>query len=161
MQESIQRINSLEKASKIKVLNSILAVKQLFGIEDQWVRAYFKYSGLGPQVNLEFGFIDENSGALTLPSGDPISSILNTVFLHRVIHHLEAPPPFWINTYPNDGMLLAGRGKILNASYNRAADGRDWHLAFHLKPEMETHGLREDIKMTLENLRSFATYTSL
>jgi hypothetical protein len=151
IQSSIQHISALEEKCKVRVLNPTLSSIPIYEVEDQWMRAYFKYGALGPQVNLEFGLIAENSGALIF--GDPISSILDSVFLSRLIHSLEDPPPFRINSYPDNGRFLVGRGKILNASYKRVADARDWHLAFHLKPETDTIGLTKDIERLLQKLK--------
>jgi type II secretory pathway predicted ATPase ExeA len=152
VESSLQHVGALEEKCKVKVLNPILATKPIYEVEDQWVKAYFKYSVLGPQVNLEFGLISENSGALIF--GDPVSSILDSVFLPRVIQSFEDPLNFQINSYPNDGRFLTGRGKIVNATYKRVADNRVWHLAFHLKPETETVGLKKDMETVLEKLGS-------
>jgi hypothetical protein len=71
-----------------------------------------------------------------------------------VIQSFEDPLNFQINSYPNDGRFLTGRGKIVNATYKRVADNRVWHLAFHLKPETETVGLKKDMETVLEKLGS-------
>jgi hypothetical protein len=151
VEASLQHVATLEEKCKVKVLNPILSTKPIYEVEDQWIKAYFKYSVLGPQVNLEFGLISENSGALIF--GDPVSSILDSIFLPHVIQSFEDPLTFQINSYANDGRFLTGRGKIVNASYKRVADNRTWHLAFHLKPETDTVDLKKDMVRVLEKLQ--------
>jgi hypothetical protein len=53
------------------------------------------------------------------------------------MNYLADWSPFKTNSYPNDGLkLYSETGKMLNAIFVRVADGKTWHIAFHLKPDM-------------------------
>lgn len=152
-EDSLKDIALLGEKFSLRVLIPDLADRPIYRVEDQWVRAYFKYTGVYTLVALDLGLISRESGILIF--GDPISSILDSVFLHKVIQFLERPDPFRVNSYPNDGMQLGSSvGRILNMSFTRVADGNPWHLAFHLKLAMKTSGLVEEITRIMDKLRS-------
>ncbi|MGA2790206.1 MAG: hypothetical protein ABSF00_05510 [Candidatus Bathyarchaeia archaeon] len=136
--------------------NILSARKAVYRVEDQWVNAYFRYSDLSLTiVNLEYGLIAVDSGVLMLSHGDPISSMLNSAFLHRVMNYLADWSPFKTNSYPNDGLkLYSETGKMLNAIFVRVADGKTWHIAFHLKPETSTDAIKPDMVKLLSMLAS-------
>jgi hypothetical protein len=153
---SVGKVMTLGEKYSIKALNPELAKKAVFRVEDQWVNAYFRYSDLSlTVVNLEYGLISADSGIIMLSHGDPVSSILNSAFLHRIMGHLADWLPFKTNSSPNDGLkLYSETGKLLNASFARMADGKTWHVAYHLKPETSTDVFKPDMKRLLVKLES-------
>jgi hypothetical protein len=151
-QESIDKIRDLADKYSVRALNSQVAEKSIYTVEDQWVKTYFRYSALPTFVNLDLGLIAGESGILTF--GDPVSSILDSAFLHRVMGSLAEGETFRVNSYGNDGSALKSHfGKVVNASFLRVADGKQWHIAFNLKMGTETGQLKGEIAKTLEKLR--------
>ena len=152
--ESLDNVHLLAEKFSVRALNPEMGEKPIYRVEDQWVKTYFTYSALPTFVDLDLGLISSESGILSLPFGDPVSSILNNVFLHRVMRFLADPPPFRVNSYPNDGANLHSRfGRIVNAAYVRVADGRQWHFALHFEPKTETPSIKADMGKALEKLR--------
>ena len=153
---SIGKIMTVGDRYSIKALNPELSRKATYKVEDQWVNAYFRYSELSlAVVNLEYGLISADSGVLMLPHGDPVSSILNSAFLHRLMRYLADWEPFKTNVYPNDGLkIYSDTGKMLNAIFVRVADGKTWHFAFHLKPDAPTAEIKADMTRLLSELVS-------
>jgi len=152
--ESLDNVHQLGERFSVRALNPEMGEKPIYRVEDQWVKTYFTYSALPTFVDLDLGLISSESGILSLPFGDPISSILDSVFLHRVMGFLADPPPFRVNSYPNDGASLYSRfGRIVNAAYTRVADGRQWHFSLHLEPKTETQWIKTDMGKILEKLR--------
>ena len=153
---SLHKMLTLGDKYSIKALNPEMLRKAIYNVEDQWVKAYFRYSDLSfGAVSLEYGLIATDSGVLILPFGDPVSSILNSAFLHRVMSSLGESPPFKTNCYSNAGLdLYSEKGKILSAIFLRVADGKTWHMAFHLKADTNTNELRSDMLKLLVKLQS-------
>jgi hypothetical protein len=152
VQESIERICDLGDKYSVRALHVQMADKAVFSLEDQWVKTYFRYSVLPTLVDLELGLIAGESGILIF--GDPVSSILDSAFLHTVMKGLAEGETFRVNSYPNDGLALSSHfGKVVNASFKRVADGRQWHLAFNLKIKYETDTLKADISKALAKLQ--------
>lgn len=153
---SVHKMLTLGDKFSIKALNPELANKAIYRVEDQWVKSYFRYSDLSPTfVDLEYGLISADSGVLIPSFGDPISSILDSAFLHRVMSYLADPIPFKVNSYPNDGSTwYSEKGKILNAFFVRVADGKTWHMAFHVRADAPTEEIKLDMSKLLLKLQS-------
>jgi hypothetical protein len=157
--KSLEKINSLGEKFSIRAIVIETADKAIYRIEDQWIKAYSKYSDLPTIVDLDGGLIAGESGILFF--GDPVSSILDSLFLHKLMKHLVPPDSFRVNASPNDGSTLRSTsGKILNASFVRVADGRTWHLAFQLRMDTDTSGLKVDFFRILKRLRDLELVNS-
>jgi hypothetical protein len=155
VQESVDRILTLGDKYAVSALSSRIANTTIFTVEDQWVKAYFRYSAFPTFVNLDLGLIAGESGILIF--GDPISSILDSTFLPKVMKGFAEGETFKVNSYPNDGSALRSHfGKVVNASFKRIADGETWHLAFNLKMNYETDTLKTEIAKTLDKLRELS-----
>jgi hypothetical protein len=139
---------------RIKALNPELVKKAIYRTEDQWVKAYFRYSGMpSTLVDLQSGLIFADSGILFF--GDPISSILDSIFLSRFMKFLDEPRPFKVNSYPSDGAKMSSDvGKILNTTFQRVADGQTWHFAVHVKSETNTETIKSDITKLMVKLQA-------
>jgi hypothetical protein len=153
-QESIDKILTLGDKYAVRALNVLMADRPAYYVEDQWVSTYFTYSALPPEVNFELGMISGDSGLLSFPFGDPVSSMLNSLFLHKIMKSLEKGDTFRTNSSPSDGSSLKSRfGKVVNASFLRVADGKRWHFAFNLKMKTETSAVKMEAAKALEKMR--------
>lgn len=137
---------------KITVLSSTLMGKPRFAIEDQWVRAYFKYGWSDIDVDLELGLIPRFGGIRVF--GDPISSIVHSIFFPRLANSLGGGDSFRAHVGPDSGhWLKVARGrKILNVSYRRSADNSTHHIAFQVKRDASIDGIKNAIEILMAGL---------
>lgn len=138
----------LAKAAKysIRAITSGHLGKSVYQIEDQWIRSFFKYGSVDPKIDLEFGFIGDPHGVRIF--GDPIASIIDTMFLPKLIHKLSGPDSWRVNNYPNDGKgmhAFSTERKILNCIYKRTINDTTYHMAFQLKDLRDIRDIETEI----------------
>jgi hypothetical protein len=148
----------MQKGDKhgIYVLNSTLIGKPLYGVEDQWVRSYFKYGWKQEDVDIELGVKPKFGGIRVF--GDPISSVIHSVFFPRVSEHIVSKfsrPSFRAHVGTNDGRWLRPQTnrQLLIASYVREANASIGHYAVNLEMSYEAGLLKREIDEVLHNLK--------
>lgn len=136
VQSGVKSIERLAEKFAIPIFSVAVRGKPIYKVEDQWIRASFKYGSVLPEIDMASGIIRPSRQARIY--GDPIASIIDTIFLPDVIGKLGAPDSWRSNNFPNDGSgapETEGR-KILNCAYIRTADNQAWHMAYQIrKPE--------------------------
>ncbi len=140
VQSAIKSIQEVGEKYSIPVLAIAVKGKPVYQVEDQWVRASFKYGSVEPKIDLASGIIGPSRQARIF--GDPVASILDTIFLPELIGKLGTPDSWRVNNYPNDGsqLLKAAERKILNCVYVRFADNQVWHMAYQIRQSEDVSG---------------------
>jgi len=138
---------------EIYVLNTTLVGKPMYQVEDQWVRSYFKYGWREEDVDIELGLRPKFGGIRVF--GDPIATIIHSVFFPRFSKYLGARPGFRAHVGSDDGRWLRpqqGR-QLLVASYVRQANASLGHYAINLKKDFEAELLKREIDELMYNLK--------
>lgn len=151
----LMSIQKKAQAHKINVLSSTLIMKPRFAVEDQWVRAYFKYGWSDIDVNLELGLKPKFGGIRVF--GDPVGTIIHSTFFPRLASKLgkKTGRQFLAHAGRDGGRWLkAGRDrKILNTFYARCATNSDYHIAFQVRRDAEIEGIQNAIKILMVSIQ--------
>ncbi len=160
IQNALSSISSKAEKYSIRAISAGLLGKSLYQLEDQWVKAYFKYGSVDPKIDLEFGFLGALSGVRIF--GDPIASIVDTLLLPKLIYNLGSPDDWRVNTYPNDGSRLrvSPARKVLNCVYDRAADNVTYHMAFQVQDYTDLVPIHSEAERLLAYLKGIGLITN-
>ena len=118
------------------------------------VRAYFKFSVPKIWDNLETSSNVTYEGVRIF--GDPVSSVVHSVFFPRLRHAVSGKAEFRAHTGFDEGeeiRIEPGR-KLLKTVYRRVADGKIHHLAFQVKGEEDVGEWLESINLTMSTMRN-------
>jgi hypothetical protein len=145
-------ITSKSQKYKLNVLSSTLTGKPRFEVEDQWVRAYFKYSTLELDVDLELGLKPRFGGIRVF--GDPTATVIHSTFFPRLADRLGSKASFRAHVGADNGqwLMTAYGHKILNVNYLRSATNSMYHIAFQVKREADMRGIENAIEILMESL---------
>lgn len=162
-------ITQKAQGHRIDVLSSTLMGKPRFAVEDQWVRAYFKYGWSDIDVDLELGLKPRFGGIRVF--GDPIATILHSLFFPRLASSLgrKMGRTFHAHVGRDNGRWLrvARDRKILNTFYTRSATNSDYHIAFQVMRDAEIVGIQNAIKIIMNAMkeaglvRSYSSHVKL
>jgi hypothetical protein len=145
-------INEKSRKHNITVLTSTLIGKPRFAVEDQWVRAYFKYGWSDVDVDLELGLRPRFGGIRVF--GDPVAAILHSVLFPRLAECFARGEAFKAHAGPDNGRwLLVGRGlKLFTITYKRFATDSSYHLAFQVKKEADITWLEKIVPLLMTSI---------
>ena len=151
IQAALKSIQELGDKFSIPVLSIAVKGKSVYQVEDQWIRASSKYGSVEPKIDLGSGIIGPSHQARVY--GDPVASILDTIFLPEVVGKLVAPGTWRTNNYPNDGSQLpkTAGSKWLNCVYVRIADNEIWHMSYQVRKT-------EDVSETKRKMEGVLTF---
>lgn len=124
----------------------------LYELEDQWVRAYFKYGDEHFRRTLKH--LWEIRGVRAF--GDPVSSILHSIFLPRFGDHILGDFTWKAHTKESTGEHLKPDkgGQVLNINYVRTSTGTLAHLAFQIEDNLRLKDVSSDIESVMVFLKN-------
>jgi hypothetical protein len=140
----------------IHVLRTGFTERSLYQVEDRWIASYYKYSAtFQPDVDIELGLKPTFGGIRVF--GDPIASVLHSVFFPRIAPLLGGSDSFRAHMGTEDGKWLrpAKGRKMILASYVRAADEVVYHLAFQLRKTAYAGSIRDEMTKILDALKKY------
>ena len=151
--ETIKSINAKADKYQIRAFRQVFGTPTGFRLEDQWIRAYFKYTVPRVYVDLELYSRIPYKGIYVF--GDPITTILHSIFFPRLGKAITGKAEFRAHTGFGNGRGIPFQKdrQLLLSSYRRTADGQTYHLGFLLREEEEN--LAEwsgEIPLVLEEL---------
>jgi hypothetical protein len=138
----------------IHVLRSGFTKRSLYQVEDRWIASYFKYSAtLRSDVDIELGLKPTFGGIRVF--GDPIASVLHSVFFPRIAPLLGGSDSFRAHMGSENGKWLrpAKGRKMILASYSRTADETIYHIAFQLRKTAYAGTHSEEMTKVLNALK--------
>jgi hypothetical protein len=147
-------VSLTEKAREhnLTVFTSTLIGKPRFAVEDQWVKAYFKYGWSDVDVDLELGLRPRFGGIRVF--GDPVAAILHSILFPRLAGCFVGEGAFKAHAGADTGhWLKAGRGlKIFTIAYKRFATDSSYHLAFQVKKEADVSWLKNVVDILMASI---------
>lgn len=147
-------IGSKAKEHNVRALGLGATGKAGITIEDQWVRANFKFSVPKIWNNLERSSTVDYEGIRMF--GDPISSIIHSVFFPRLRHAISGKAEFRAHTDfgQGDNIPIEKGRKLLRVTYRRTADGNNYHIAFQVRNGEDMGEWLESIPLFLQTLKA-------
>lgn len=147
-------VNSLlEKAVKYDItLFASDIVKKKFEIEDNWIKAYFRYSEQGFNFNIEFTSVPFIGVSFF---GDCVSSIFLSIFFARLTKFMDTSDKSHVHEGPNpgDGLVPWRNRKLLMIVFKKTDDLKYHHIAFNLRAEANTIPIKIEIEKIARCLR--------
>ncbi len=147
-------ISSKAKEHKVRALGLGATGKAGIVIEDQWVRANFKFRVPKIWDNLERSTGVNYEGVRMF--GDPISSLIHSIFFPRLRSSISGKADFRAHTGLGkaDGVLVEKGRNLLRVIYRRTADGNISHIAFQVRKDEDMGEFLESIPLLLGTLQS-------
>lgn len=153
MMRLVQSIS--EKASRFGIDAIKTGITSTGGliIDDQWLRAYFKFSVPKIWYDLEASPNIPYTGIRFY--NDPVASIIHSIFFPRFGRSIMGKAEYHAHQHAGrtDFLTIERDRKLLLCLYRRVADGRMCHLAFQLKKEADTAEWIEGINIILGTLQ--------
>lgn len=151
--ENIASINKKAEAYQIQAFRKTFGTPTGFTLEDQWIRAYFKYTAPRVYVDLELYSRVPYKGIYVF--GDPVSTIIHSIFFPRLGKAITGKAEFRANTGYGTGRALPFQKdrQLLLVNYRRTADGQMYHLGFLVRQEEDLAQWLGEIPLVLEELQ--------
>jgi GTPase SAR1 family protein len=151
MLKIVKCLNEKAKKNKVNVFGSNV-LGQLYDVDDQFIRAYFKYGWVDQYEDVELVGKSKFDGLRVF--GDPVSSILHSVFFPRVSEFTGKDVAQRVHTGQDNGLWLRPQRecKLLVVAYLRLANNSLGHYAVNLEKSYETGQLETDFKSILDSL---------
>jgi hypothetical protein len=148
----LDSISQKAQKHKINVLTSTLMGKPRFAIEDQWVRAYFKYGWSDVDIDLELGLKPRFGGVRVF--GDPAASVLHSLLFPRLCDDFGHGESFKAHFGRDSGKWLraARDSKIACISYKRIATDGIYHIAFQVRAGSNIEWLKNVVALLMSSL---------
>ena len=154
VQKTLNNLREKGQQFGFTVVSSSLTGNVLFQVEDQMIRSYFRYGWRYQEVDLELG-VKPNFGGIRM-FGDPNATIVHSVIFPRMARWLGSTDSFRAHIGQNNGeKLRPARGRtLIGYTYERAADGKLYHIAFQLKNSADLPGWKQDIQVLVNALEN-------
>ena len=151
--ETIESIRSKAEPHQIHAFRKAFGTPTGFSLDDQWLRAYFKYSVPRVHVNLEEFRRIPFKGIHVF--GDPITTVIHSVFFPRLGRAITRKAEFRAHTGYGPGKSIGFQKdrQLLLSYYRRNADGQMYHVGFLVRQEEDLAEWLEEIPRVLAALR--------
>lgn len=151
--ETINSINGKAEKYQIQAFKKAFGTPTGFRLEDQWIRAYFKYTAPRVYVDLELYSRIPYKGIYVF--GDPVTTILHSIFFPRLGKAITGKAEFRAHTGYGNGKAIPFQKdrQLLLSNYRRTADGQTYHLGFLLRQEEDLAEWLAQIPLVLDELQ--------
>lgn len=151
--KTIESINAKAEKYQIQAFRKVFGTPTGFSLEDQWIRAYFKYTAPRVYVDLELYSRIPYRGIYVF--GDPVTTILHSIFFPRLGRAITGKAEFRAHTGHGNGKAISFQKdrQLLLANYVRTADGERYHLGFLVRKEEDLGQWLGEIPLVLDELR--------
>lgn len=124
--------------------------KPRFLVDDQWVRAYYKFGWSHVDVELELGLKPRFDGIRVL--GDPVGSILHSILFPRLCDSFGVGDTFRAQFGVGHLLKPDKDRKIVCISYNRCSTDSKYHIAFQVRADADIEWLKNVAKILMTSI---------
>jgi hypothetical protein len=150
----------VDKAAKYEInLLGTDVLKKKFEIEDQWLKAYFRYSLKSFNFDIEISDLPFIGVQFF---GSCISSVFQSIFFARLSKFMDSSDRSRAHEGATNGNELKPwpNRKLLNVTYKVPGDLSPHHIAFNLRVETNTTVAKQEIEQVAKCLRDLEFISS-